>query len=64
MVVGWVTASSCVVVVLVVSVGCVAQELRSVMARSASIGVRMISFFIGELIVPRRIRGKLFSQMY
>jgi len=44
---GWVTVS-CVVVV-VVSDGFEAQELRSVMARSAKTGVRMISFFIGEV---------------
>jgi len=59
---GWVTVS-CVVVV-VVSVGCDAQELRSVMARSARTGIRIISFFIVKLIVPRRIRSKLLSQMY
>jgi len=46
-VVGWVTVS-CVVVV-VVSVGCDAQELRSVMARSARTGARIISFFIGKV---------------
>jgi len=59
---GWVTVS-CVVVV-VVSLGCDAQEFRSIMARSARTGVRIISFFIVKLIVPRRIRSKLLSQMY
>jgi hypothetical protein len=59
---GWVTVS-CVVVV-VVSLGCEAQELRSVMTRSASTGVRIISFFIVKLILPRRIRSRLLSQMY
>jgi len=59
---GWVTVSC--VVVGVVSAGCEAQELRSVMARSAKAGVRIISFFIVKLIVPRRIRSKLLSQMY
>jgi hypothetical protein len=45
---GWATVS-CVVVVVVVSVGCEAHELRSIMAGSASTDVRVISFFIDEV---------------
>ncbi len=60
-----VAASSRVVVVVVVAGLSDSHELRNIMAKTESNGVRMISFFIVcELILPRKIRRKLLSQMF
>jgi hypothetical protein len=61
-VVGWVTVVSRVEVVVVV--GSDEQELRNTITK-ASIGVRIVSFFIvWNLIIPKGIRAKRLPQTY
>jgi hypothetical protein len=57
-------AVSRVVVVVVVAASSVAQELRSIMARTENREVRMSDFFITIVSSLRTIRHKSLRQMY
>jgi hypothetical protein len=57
-------AVSRVVVVVVVAASSVAQELRSIMARTENREVRMSDFFITIVSSLIRIRHKSLRQMY